>query len=146
MPNQHTYGSADMSTAERFWSKVEFTDTCWLWTAQLSKGYGQFWHNGMMVKAHRFAYEFCGTLIGAEREIDHLCRTKRRVRPDHLEAVTHHENLTRGNSPPAIHGRKTHCKRGHEFTEQNTTVRPTGRECRRCRVEIHYERAKGRDV
>lgn len=56
------------------------------------------------------------------------------VRPAHLEAVTQKVNTLRGTSPAAIHAVKTHCIRGHEFTPENTYLRPSGgRQCIECR-------------
>ena len=45
---------------QRFWVKVEKTESCWLWTAGQIKGYGEFRHNGTVVYAHRYAYEQTG--------------------------------------------------------------------------------------
>ena len=64
--------------AERFWSKVNKTETCWLWTGALTgRGYGHFWLNGHMVQAHRFAYGD----ISPDLQLDHLCRVRTCVRP-----------------------------------------------------------------
>ncbi len=125
-----------MTLTERFWSKVQFTDTCWLWTGATrgSRGYGDFAldtkHN---VRAHRWAYEFCTGPIPADLEPDHLCRVRHCVNPDHLEAVTHRENTLRGIGWAGTHARKTHCIHGHSFDEENTIRVPNGRECRECR-------------
>lgn len=74
-------------------------------------------------------------------ELDHLCRNRRCCRPDHLEPVTHKENVLRGMAPSAINARKTHCKRGHEFTAENIYPSPDGvRRCRECRRLRHAER------
>ena len=127
---------------DRFWSKVNFTDTCWLWTDALTWGYGRFTAelgSGKMVKAHRYAYEFCVAQVPDDLELDHLCRVKHCVNPDHLEAVTHRENTLRGIGPSAQLARQTHCASGHEFTEANTYIRKfgsmTNRTCRQCRRE-----------
>ena len=89
-----------LSTPERFWTKVTFTESCWIWKAQKSRtGYGRFYPGGGFrtpsVPAHRWAYEFCVGGIPAGLEIDHLCSTRACVHPDHLEPVTHLENLRR---------------------------------------------------
>lgn len=120
---------------ERFWSKVNKTETCWLWSASTnSDGYGQFWLDKRMVKAHVVAYEI---LVGSKpegTELDHTCRVKSCVNPKHLEAVTHKENTLRGISIPALNAAKTHCKRGHEFKGLNLYVKPSGeRVCRECK-------------
>jgi len=50
------------------------------------------------------------------------------VKPSHLEAVTHYENIRRGSVAS-----KTHCINGHEFTPSNTHIKPDGaRNCRAC--------------
>lgn len=122
--------------ADRFWEKVERSDTCWLWTAALSpSGYGAFQTGERVVRAHRFAYELVVGPIPDGLQIDHLCRVRRCVNPEHLEPVTQAENLRRGTAATAVAAywaAQTHCKRGHEFTPENT-YRGTGRRvCRAC--------------
>lgn len=110
------------SAPDRFWVKVHKTNDCWYWTASLdSAGYGLFRANGRMNKAHRYAYELLVAPIPAGLTIDHLCRVRTCVNPDHLEAVTQQENTARA--------RKSHCIRGHEFTKENTYW---SRSCRAC--------------
>ena len=110
----------------RFWSKVGIgaPNKCWPWTASKnSNGYGSFWMNGHLKKAHRVAYELVIGPIPEGLEIDHLCREHACVNTSHLEPVTHRENGLRGLSPYAKNARKTHCKRGHPFNEANTRIR-----------------------
>lgn len=103
-----------------FWRKVQKTDSCWIWTASLNNhGYGQFRRgrkHGAM--AHRFAYEWAKGEIPTDFDIDHLCRNPRCVNPEHLEAVTHRENMLRGDTRPAQNAAKTHCPKGHEYIIQ----------------------------
>src|SRR3954463_13239409 len=88
----------------RFWRKVQRTDSCWIWLAAKSEGgYGRFWDGERLVNAHRFSYWLVTGEIPAE--LDHLCRNHACVRPDHLEAVTHRENVLRGTSPNALNAR-----------------------------------------
>lgn len=83
----------------RFWSKVEVTDGCWFWTGWLNKkGYGQFDIPGWKPRAHRLAYELMVGRILDGLQLDHLCRNRRCVRPDHLEPVTNRENSRRGDT------------------------------------------------
>lgn len=86
-----------MSSIDRFWSKVNKTDSCWIWTATLyDSGYGRFRYNNKWNKAHRIAYNFLVGEIPEGLELDHLCRVRCCVNPDHLEPVTHRENMVRG--------------------------------------------------
>jgi len=134
---------------QRFWLKVDKTRTCWLWTASRDpKGYGRFKLNDRPVLAHRFAYE---TLIGPipdGLQLDHLCRTRNCVNPSHLEPVSNRDNALRGTGHTAANAAKTHCLNGHEFTPENTRVKPPSpvlpfgaRQCREC--ERRREQARG---
>ena len=127
---------------ERFWGKVEFTDTCWLWTASGVREYGCFYVDGGNVYAHRWAYEFCVGPIPEGLELDHLCRVSRCVNPDDLEIVTHRVNVLRGFGLTAANVRKTHCAQGHPFDAENTYLRPDDgtRQCRRCTYIRTWER------
>lgn len=125
--------ATSQSIAERFWSKVEKTATCWLWRAARDRdGYGAFRIGHRTVRAHRWAYEQLVGPIPEGLEPDHLCRNHACVNPDHLEPVTHKENLRRG-----IRGvLTTHCPHGHAYAGANLYVDPGGhRECRTCRSE-----------
>ena len=117
--------SAELTFEERFWSKVDATGDCWLWTAALnSGGYGAFRSR----PAHRVAYEL---LVGPIQDtLDHLCRNRRCVNPDHLEPVSSVENVMRGESIAARNARKATCQRGHdEWAERKDG---NGRWCRAC--------------
>lgn len=78
---------------ERFWSKVDKTGDCWLWTASCySSGYGQFWRDGGWVLAHRLAFEWAHGEIPEGMQVDHRCFHRNCVRPNHLRLVTHAQN------------------------------------------------------
>lgn len=138
----------------RFWRHVEKHESgCWLWTGGKTRGgYGTF--NPTRDKAqvaHRYWYEVAIGPVPRELDLDHLCRVRHCVNPDHLEPVTRSENIRRG----ILHGpadggaaasrqrAKTHCPRGHEYTLENTyspPSRPTARYCRQCHLEHTRER------
>jgi len=123
------------SAVERFWVKVDKTGDCWLWMAGLcSGGYGQFRiSTERKTVAHRFAYEQMVGPVPDGLQLDHLCRVKRCVNPSHLEPVTGRVNTLRSSGPTAMHARQTHCKRGHEFTSENTWLTKAGhRVCSTC--------------
>lgn len=140
-----------LSVEERFWLKVDKTDSCWNWTAFCHPtGYGYF-NNKKSTKSHRFSYELIKGKIPQGLVIDHLCRNRKCVNPEHLEAVTHKENIHRGNTGhggnTGLHQRiKTHCPQGHEYNEENTWIRPVvgWRQCRICNVisKRKYDRRK----
>ena len=84
------------ATTERFWAKVNKTETCWLWMATTNpKGYGRF-RDGKAVSAHRWAYEQVAGPIPEGLQLDHLCRVRNCVNPAHLEPVTGAVNQKRG--------------------------------------------------
>ncbi len=87
----------DHVLADRFWKKVEKTSTCWIWTATTDDGgYGQFNDGGNTRLAHVVAWEEINGKVPNGFELDHLCRNHPCVRHDHLEPVTHAENVRRG--------------------------------------------------
>lgn len=125
-----------------FWKRVNKTETCWLWTGWVDRdGYGKCSRDGEQY-VHRWTYK---TLVGPIPDgyvIDHLCRVKRCVRPDHLEPVTPGENTLRMMRSLGRFGCATHCPKGHPYDEENTYVSPSGRrhcrECNRVRCRRDY--------
>jgi len=96
-------GRGYVPEAERFWALVEKTDSCWLWTAHLDRwGYGVFFGDSTgtgkrrSVSAHRMVYLLWhGEPVPSDLQLDHLCRVRHCVRPDHLEPVTGLVNMRR---------------------------------------------------
>ena len=135
---------------ERFWSKVEKTSTCWIWTgARNNIGYGSFYMGALrpvgvqrLVTAHRFAYELLVGLIPDGCDLDHLCRVRACVRPSHLEPVSHQENIRRGLAGATVAARqraKTHCPHGHLYVATNVT-KHGHRFCIECRQAYDRKR------
>lgn len=121
-----------------FWSRVDVTTGCWLWAGgKNNKGYGRYGP----AFAHRIAYELLVGPIPEGLELDHLCRTPLCVRPDHLEPVTHRENLLRGDTFAARNAAKTQCDRGHPYTADSIYVSKNGkRQCQICRNQLRREK------
>lgn len=110
---------------------------CWLWTAHIDQnGYGTFSIKKTPRKAHRVDYEAFVGPVSDGLQLDHLCRVRHCVNPEHLEPVTAAENNARSLSISARNMAKTHCSNGHPFDSENTYVMPDGgRGCRRCRKD-----------
>lgn len=141
------------SLTVRFWFRVSFDGPvslikgvpgkCWPWNGKTNQGgYAQLAAFGRQgVNAHRVSYELQVGPIPAGLHLDHLCRVRHCMNPDHLEPVTMAENTRRGKlreSAGSNHRARTHCPKGHDYTPENTRVRRypdkgwTTRECRTC--------------
>lgn len=137
-----------------FWSRVDKSGPahptlgtpCWLWVGPIMRnGYGQISAHrkrfGTFL-AHRVSFLIARGEIPAGLDLDHLCRVRNCVRPDHLEPVTRSENLRRGISWQRS---KTQCAKGHSFSGRNLIVFRGRRQCRECqRVACLEYRARKR--
>jgi hypothetical protein len=126
----------------KFWQRINRTDSCWLWTGPLSRdGYGVT-HARKAGRAHRLSWMLHRGPIPPGLQLDHLCRVRHCVNPDHLELVTSRENTLRGDSPAARRARQTHCQRGHLFDDANTLVTVVAgrvrRRCKACRARYNH--------
>ena len=122
---------------ERFFKHISIDDSgCWNWTGCRARGYGKFGINGRWTLTHRWLYQQMVGPIAAGLEPDHLCRNPACCNVEHLELVSHRENVRRGNAGKAVvawQRAKTHCKHGHPYEGDNLRVRPEGwRVCRTC--------------
>ncbi|MFJ4107928.1 HNH endonuclease signature motif containing protein [Oerskovia enterophila] len=123
---------------------------CWHWTGALNRhiGYGYF----RQKIAHRLSYELLVGPIPDGYQIDHLCRVRDCINPDHLEAVTPEENNRRSDSWSAVKMRQTECHNGHPLSGDNLKITTRGsRQCRECRRNYKREwyrekRAKEREA
>lgn len=151
---------------DRFWKRVEIKDCgyitpCWVWLgAANNSGYGGFKYHGFSTTAHRFSYIKIHGEIDSSLVVDHMCRVRICVNPNHLQAVTQKQNLSTAiglGEKGMVHLRelnkirqaRTHCPKGHEFTEDNTywELRKYGgksRHCKACRnANVERLRAQG---
>lgn len=125
---------------------------CHEWTGTISvKGYGFVRHSGSLGGdyrtrlAHRVAFELAHGQINQDDVIDHLCRNRKCVNPDHLEQVSNEENLRRGLGYRLRNGMSSSCVNGHPYTEENTyrnPNNPSDTRCRECARERNRKRAK----
>lgn len=136
-----------LTLEQRFWSHVNKTETCWVWTGhKMKSGYASVYAGGgsknpITKLVHRLAYELTKGLIPTGLTIDHLCSNRLCVRPDHLEAVTMRTNVLRSSSHIAKQASSDHCVNGHMFDAANTYRWRGGRYCRKCRnanAKKHY--------
>lgn len=134
--------AACTSVEVRFWRHVTPTDdgSCWIWQGKPnSAGYGKMGghdgRRGVMLYAHRVSYEMHVGPISDGLHIDHLCRVRMCVNPDHLEAVTPAVNIQRA-APfrPKVTRRRSHCPRGHSLDDAYIVNRANGALQRLCRI------------
>lgn len=127
---------------ERFWPKVNKTESCWLWTGSKTRaGYGEF-HGEVWktIRAHRWLYEKEYGPIPHGLHICHHCDTPACVRPSHMFVGTHLDNMRdcarKGRNsfqkgPQELRG--THCAKGHIYSKENIYTLKDGSH-RRCRI------------
>lgn len=136
---------------KRLWSKVKKgidEKDCWGWTDSLSKaGYAYFSYGGRKGKkvlAHRLLYEIMIGPIPEGKDLDHLCRNRFCVRPDHQQPASRRENLLRGETIYAREASATHCPQGHPYDLLNTRFYKGNRICRKCGILGRARRNKAK--
>lgn len=120
---------------------------CWIWIGDLNKnGYASLYFEGKTRRAHRILYEHVNGPVPTGLVLDHKCRVRCCVNPDHLEAVTQKINVLRGIGPTSVNAAKTHCVHGHPFEGENLKYKGTWRACRICDLaskKRNYYKNKG---
>ena len=108
---------------------------CWVWKGYLRKGYAHAQFDGRVQSIHKLLYEVCYGPVPEGLELDHLCRNRTCVNPEHLEAVTHVENMRRGAVKGGILWQPvSECPQGHPYSPDNTYVNKRGtRVCLTCK-------------
>jgi len=127
-----------LSIIDRFYSKLSGNPVtqCWEFNGNPdADGYGYIRYRNFTYRIHRFSYLLFQGEIPKNHVVDHLCKNRKCCNPEHLEAVSHKENMVRGDTGRNNHQTlKTHCPKGHEYTDSNTYINPKGsRECRICK-------------
>lgn len=132
-------GFVSSPLADRFWSKVNKTKTCWLWTGANDGRYGIVWLDGKKHKAHRVAWLLChGEDVPPGLAACHHCDVPACVRPDHLFVGTKQDNMrdsiAKGRFVFHVPETSPRCKRGHELTGANVYRYPEGSHHRNKRI------------
>lgn len=100
---------------DRFWSKVNKTDTCWLWVGKIDDGYGRFSIKTTLYLVHRLIVASLVGPVDPDMVIDHICKVRNCCNPAHLRQVTKSENSKKHRTKidPTL------CVNGHPlFTEE----------------------------
>jgi hypothetical protein len=104
-----------------------------------NNGYSRIRVNDKNIQAHRWAWELVNGQIPEDFVIDHICRNRKCVLPEHLRMVTQQENIMAG-----LHNidNRSHCNQGHPFVKENIMIRKSGKrecaECNRIRARANY--------
>lgn len=98
-----------------------FTSGCWEWTGKVRKdGYAKIKVDGRTTYAHRFAYQHFLGVFADDLVVDHRCRNRKCVNPEHLQVVTTAQSNLVSFGPGTQQAVKTHCPQGHPYDAENT--------------------------
>ena len=109
---------------------------CWIWNgSKCGPGYGESWDHlaKRKIMAHRLSFMLSKGPIPSHLEIDHTCNVRPCVNPDHLQLLTHKENCSKRDS------KKTHCKQGHPWINENIYAHKRGRVCKICMKACQFK-------
>ncbi len=132
--------------ADRFQGKFKVSGNCWLWTGPLDRdGYGTFYFRGASRRAHRVAWYSVHGEVPNDFVVNHTCRNRSCVNPQHLQCISASENALKDSaSIPYINSQKTHCRNGHPFDKAITWRGKTQRICSICDRARRSEAARVR--
>lgn len=125
----------------RFFAKVRQDGDCWVWTGHISRdGYAHFNAGDLrQVMTHRWSWEFFRGPIPDGLVLDHLCRNRSCVNPDHMDVVTSQVNILRGEGVAALNAKKTSCPFGHPYIGRMSRTGRPYRACLRCQALASHE-------
>lgn len=144
-----------MTPEERFATKYVVNDMgCFVWIGSTNgRGRGRFTVSGKKVLGYRWAWEQENGPVPEDKELDHYLYPDRCIgagcaNPAHVRPVTRRENNLRSNNVGSWNRAKTHCSKGHEYTEENTKWITNGGKCwgRRCRTCMREDSQRRRDA